>query len=167
GGGRGLAELHRRAVVVGRRGGSPGPARSAEERYEKELQDTVGPTAFRLGSDEDPRGYTQLGQRCSDQYHKQDPNYPDNLEGPGAAMTWCQNIYLFAQAATMAGNNLTRESFNNAMSQIQGFGGSIVPDLTFGPTQRAGPHNYRTVQIHVNHDKACPKKADGGDQGSC
>jgi len=139
----------------------------AETKYEKELQDTVGPTAFRLGSDEDPRGYTQLGQRCSDQYHKQDPNYSDNLEGPGAAMTWCQNIYLFAQAATMAGNNLTRESFNNAMSHIQGFGGSIVPDLTFGPTQRAGPHNYRTVQIHVNHDKACPKKADGGDQGSC
>jgi hypothetical protein len=139
----------------------------AETKYEKELQDTVGPTAFRLGSDEDPRGYTQLGQTCNDQYHKQDPNYPDYLEGPGVAMTWCQNIYLFAQAATMAGNNLTRDSFNNAMSQIQGFGGSIVPDLTYGPSMRAGPHNYRTVQIHVNHDKVCPKKADGGDQGSC
>ena len=139
----------------------------AEAKYEKELQDAVGPTAFRLGSDEDPRGYTPLGQTCSDQYHKQDPNYSQNLEGPGVAMTWCQNIYLFAQAATMAGNDLTRDSFNNAMSQIQGFGGTIVPDLTFGPTERAGPHNYRTVQIHVNHDKACPKKADGGDQGSC
>ena len=139
----------------------------AEAKYEKELQDTVGPTAFRLGSDEDPRGYTQLGQTCNDQYHKQDPNYTDDLEGPGSAMTWCQNIYLFAQAATMAGNNLTRDSFDNAMSQIQGFGGSIVPDLTFGPTMRAGPHNYRTVQIHVNHDKACPLKKDGGDQGSC
>jgi hypothetical protein len=139
----------------------------AEAKYEKELQDTVGPTAFRLGSDEDPRGYTPLGQTCNDQYHKQDPNYSDYLEGPGSAMTWCQNIYLFAQAATMAGPNLTRDSFNYAMSQIQGFGGSIVPDLTFGPTMRAGPHNYRTVQIHVNHDKACPKKADGGDQGSC
>lgn len=139
----------------------------AESKYEKELQGTVGPTAFRLGSDEDPRGYTDLGQTCSAQYHKQDPNYTQNLEGPGVAMTWCQNIYLFAQAATMAGNDLTRDSFNNAMSQIQGFGGSVVPDLTFGPGVRAGPHNYRTVEIHVNHDKACPKKDDGGDQGSC
>jgi hypothetical protein len=82
-------------------------------------------------------------------------------------MTWCQNIYLFAQAATMAGPNLTRDSFVNAMSQIQGFGGSVVPDLTFGSTVRSGPHNYRNVQIHVNHDKACPKKYVGGDQGSC
>jgi len=121
----------------------------AELKYKRELQNTVGPTAFRLGDNEDPTGYT------------------DDLEGPGSAMTWCQNIYLFAQAATMAGNNLTRDSFDNAMSQIQGFGGSIVPDLTFGPTMRAGPHNYRTVQIHVNHDKACPLKKDGGDQGSC
>ena len=139
----------------------------AEAKYEKELQDTVGPTAFRLGSDEDPRGYTPLGQTCNDLYHKQDPNYSDYLEGPGVAMTWCQNIYLFAQAATMAGPNLTRDAFVNAMSQIQGFGGSVVPDLTFGPTVRSGPHNYRTVQIHVNEDKTCPKKYDGGDQGSC
>jgi ABC-type branched-subunit amino acid transport system substrate-binding protein len=140
----------------------------AETQYEKELQDTVGPTAFRLGSAESPKGYTALGQRCSDQFHKQDPNYSQNLEGPGSAMTWCQNIYLFAQAATMAGNNLTRDTFNNAMSQIQNFGGSVVPDLTFGSDQRAGPHLYRTVQIHVNHDNACPDlQQDGNPQGSC
>ncbi|HEV3227013.1 MAG TPA: ABC transporter substrate-binding protein [Acidimicrobiales bacterium] len=139
----------------------------AETKYEKELQDTVGPTAFRLGSNEDPTGYTQLGQTCSDQYHKQDPNYSQNLEGPGVAMTWCQNIYLFAQAATNAGVNLTRDTFDNAMSQIQGFGGSVVPDLTYGADVRAGPHNYRTVQIHVNHDGACPPKATPGPQGSC
>jgi ABC-type branched-subunit amino acid transport system substrate-binding protein len=139
----------------------------AESVYKNELQDTVGPTAFRLGSDEDPRGYTALGQTCSDQYHKQDPSKKDNLEGPGAAMTWCQNVYLFAQAATDAGDNLTRDTFNDAMSRIQGFGGSIVPDITFGAGVHAGPHLYRTVQIHVNDDKACPKKDDGGDQGSC
>jgi ABC-type branched-subunit amino acid transport system substrate-binding protein len=139
----------------------------AESVYKKELQDTVGPTAFRLGNDEDPRGYTPLGEKCSEQYHKQDPTYQHNLEGPGAAMTWCQNIYLFAQAATAAGDDLTRDGFDTAMSQVQGFGGSIVPDLTFGPGVHSGPHQYRTVKIHVNDDKACPKKDDGGDQGSC
>jgi hypothetical protein len=139
----------------------------AEAQYKNELQNAVGPTAFRLGSNEDPSGYTDLGQTCSAQYHKQDPNYTDNLEGPGVAMTWCQNIYLFAQAATMAGNNLTRDTFNNAMSQVQGFGGSVVPDLTFGPGVRSGPHNYRLVQIHVNDDHACPPKATPGEQGSC
>jgi hypothetical protein len=133
----------------------------AESKYEKELQDTVGPTAFRLGSPEEPKGYTELGLRCSDLYHQADPSYPHNLEGPGAAMTWCQNIYLFAQAATIAGNNLTRDSFNNAMSGIEGFGG------TYGPGVHAGPHLYRIVQIHVNHDKQCPLNDKGQDQGSC
>jgi ABC-type branched-subunit amino acid transport system substrate-binding protein len=139
----------------------------AESKYEAALQDTIGPTAFRLGSPEEPKGYTELGLRCSDQFHKQDPNWAHNLEGPGAAMTWCQNIYLFARAATMAGNNLNRDTFNNAMSQIQNFGGAVVPDLTFGSAQHAGPHNYRTVQIHVNGDKQCPKNDQGADQGSC
>src|SRR5258705_6300049 len=139
----------------------------AEAKYEKELQDTVAPTAFRLGDPEEPKGYTPLGLRCSDLYHKADPNYQHNLEGPGSAMTWCQNIYLFAQAATMAGTSLTRDTFNNAMGQIQGFGGTIVPDLTYGPGVHAGPHLYRMVQIHVNHDKQCPLNDKGEDQGSC
>jgi hypothetical protein len=139
----------------------------AELKYKKALQNTVGPTAFRLGDREDPTGYTPLGVHCSDEFHKQDPSFNQNLEGPGAAMTWCQNIYLFAQAATMAGNNLTRDTFNNAMSQVQGFGGSVVPDLTFGHGVHSGPHLYRTVQIHVNDDHACPPKSTPGEQGSC
>lgn len=139
----------------------------AELKYKNALQNTVGPTAFRLGDREDPTGYTPLGVHCSDEVHKQDPTKTDNLEGPGADMTWCQNIYLFAHAATMAGNNLTRDTFNNAMSQIQGFGGTVVPDLTFGPGVHAGPHLFRTVQIHVNDDHACPPKSTPGEQGSC
>ncbi|MEY2432949.1 MAG: hypothetical protein QOC92_2674 [Acidimicrobiaceae bacterium] len=139
----------------------------AETQYENELQDTIGPTVFMLGNNEFPGGYTPLGEICSQLYHKQDPNYPDDLEGVGTAMTWCQNIFVFAQAATLAGNNLTRDTFNHAMTQVQGFGGSIVPDLTFAGGLHAGPHQYRTVQIHVNGDKACPKKKDGGDHGSC
>jgi hypothetical protein len=139
----------------------------AEFKYERALQDTIGPTAFMLGNNEFPGGYTPLGEVCSAKYHEQDPSYPDDLEGVGAAMTWCQNIYLFAHAATMAGNDLKRATFNAAMEQVQGFGGSIVPDLTFGQGVRAGPHSYRTVQIHVNHDHKCPKKKDGGDHGSC
>jgi ABC-type branched-subunit amino acid transport system substrate-binding protein len=142
----------------------------AESKYAKELQDTKGPSAFRLGSAENPSGYTALGQTCFDKYLAQDPGYPHNLEGVGVAMTWCQNIYLFERAATMAGNNLTRDSFNTAMSQIQGFAGSISPDLTFGPDLRSGPHQYRMVQIHVNDraNNSCPDlQQDGNPQGSC
>jgi hypothetical protein len=54
------------------------------------------------------------------------------------------------------------------MSRIQNFGGAVVPQLTFAPDVHAGPHQYRTVQIHVNHDNACPfKQQDGKPQGSC
>jgi hypothetical protein len=142
----------------------------AEMKYAKELQNTVGPTAFRLGDQENPMGYTPLGVHCSDVVHAYDPSFPGNLEGPGSDMTWCQNIYLFAQAATKAGNNLTRDGFNNAMSQIQGFGGAVVPDLTYGPNVYAGPHLYRTVEIHVNdraHNSCTYLQSDGGAQGSC
>jgi hypothetical protein len=87
-------------------------------------------------------------------------------------MTWCQNIYLFAQAATAAGNNLTRDGFNAAMGQIRGFVGGIVPDLTFGqdPYAFAGPHQYRMVEIWVNDrsNNQCPfLQQDGNPQGSC
>ena len=144
----------------------------AETKYAKELQGTVGPTAFKLGDQEAPPGYTDLGRHCSDVVHAYDPSMTNNLEGPGSDMTWCQNIYLFAQAATMAGNNLTRDSFNAAMGQIQGFAGGIVPDLTFGqsPYVYAGPHQYRSVEMWVNNkqDNKCPfLQQDGGPQGSC
>jgi ABC-type branched-subunit amino acid transport system substrate-binding protein len=140
-----------------------------EAKYKKELQNTVGPTTFRLGDNEDPTGYTPLGEHCFEAFKVQDPTFSNNLEGPGAALTWCQNIYLFAKAAQMAGNQLTRAGFDGAMRQIQGFGGSVNPDLTFGvdPYVYSGPHLYRIVEIHVNDDHKCPPKATPGEQGSC
>jgi hypothetical protein len=144
----------------------------AETKYAKELQGTIGPTTFKLGDQEAPPGYTDLGRHCSDAVHAYDTSMTNNLEGPGADMTWCQNIYLFAQAATMAGNNLTRDGFNSAMGQIQGFVGGVVPELSFGqgPYPYAGPQQYRLVQIWVNNrqDNKCPfMQQDGNPQGSC
>lgn len=144
----------------------------AEAKYSKELQGAVGPTAFKLGDQEAPPGYTDLGRHCSDVVHAYDPGMTNNLEGPGSDMTWCQNIYLFAQAATMAGNQLTRDGFNAAMAQIRGFVGGIVPDLTFGqdPYGYSGPHQYRMVEIWVNDrsNNQCPfMQQDGNPQGSC
>ena len=144
----------------------------AETKYAKELQGSTGPTAFKLGDQEAPPGYTDLGRHCSDAVHAYDPSMTSNLEGPGADMMWCQNIYLFAQAATMAGNNLTRDGFNAAMRQIQGFTGGVVNVLTFGqdPYVYAGPQQYRTVEIWVNdrkNNKCTFFQSDGGPQGSC
>jgi hypothetical protein len=82
-------------------------------------------------------------------------------------MTWCQDINLFATAARMAGSNLTRARFVNAMAHITNFPGGVIPNLRFGPGRYAGPHLQRVVSPHVNSDKACPPKKDGTAQGTC
>ncbi|MHB8464472.1 MAG: ABC transporter substrate-binding protein [Acidimicrobiales bacterium] len=131
----------------------------------------VGPTSYVLGSHDDTRGYTPQGEDCYKVWQKSNPGVtppPQHwLEATGTAMTWCQNIRLFAQAATAAGPMLTRAGFDAAMMHIAHFPGTVVPDQSFGPNRRAGPHEYRTVQIHENGDKRCPKLASGKDQGSC
>jgi hypothetical protein len=131
----------------------------------------IGPTSFILGNSNDQRGYSPLELDCYNVWMKANPGVTPpphhHVESTGTAMTYCQNIRLFAKAATMAGPNLTRMGFDSAMSQITHFPGTVVPDLAFGPSTRAGPHQYRTVQIHENGDKKCPKLADGNDQGSC
>jgi len=130
-----------------------------------------GPTSYMIGGHEDPRGYTPQGLDCYHAWMKANPGTtppPHHyLEIAGTAMRWCETIRLFAQAARMAGPNLTRAGFDNAMAQIVHFPGTLTPDLTFGPTRFGGPHLFRTVQTHENGDKQCPKLADGTDQGSC
>ena len=131
----------------------------------------VGPTSYVLGTHDDTRGYDPQGLDCYNVWMKANPGVTPPpahwLEATGTAMTWCENIRLFSQAAALAGPSLTRAGFDAAMAKIDHFPGTVVPDLSFSSSRHAGPHQYRTIQIHENGDKKCPKKADGGDQGSC
>ena len=95
-------------------------------------------------------------------------DYHGYLESTGTAMTWCQNIRLFAQAATMAGANVTRLGFGVAMAHVSSFAGTVVPVLAYGPNRAWGPQQYRVVKIHKNSDRACPpKEYDNTPQGTC
>jgi hypothetical protein len=138
---------------------------------DKEIDNQSGPTSYVLGTHDDPRGYSPAALDCYHVWMKSNPGVtppPDHfVEATGTAMTYCQNIRLFAQAARMAGPNLTRAGFDAAMAQITNFPGTVVDNLSFAPGQYAGPHEYRTVQIHENGDHACPKLFDGKNQGSC
>jgi branched-chain amino acid transport system substrate-binding protein len=91
------------------------------------------------------------------------------IEEQGPIVGWCQVISLFADAAKLAGPNLTRRSFVEAMASIKNFPGTYSPVLSFGPNQYAGPQQYRVVRIHNNSptDNQCVLTYDGVPQGTC
>ena len=74
----------------------------------------------------------------------------DDIEEQGPVQGWCQEIRLFAQAATAAGKNLDRRSFVTAMSKISNFPGGYSPILTYGPNKFYGPTEYQVVRLHDN-----------------
>jgi ABC-type branched-subunit amino acid transport system substrate-binding protein len=150
----------------------------AEAIYKTELDGMYGLTYQTLGNSDDERGYKQLPQAedCYKTWLAAHPTpFPDAddprgevvIESQGPILNECENIRLFAEAARRAGPNLTRESFDAAMATITGFGGTLVPDLTYGPNRHAGPDKVRTVQIHVNTDHKCALTSGGKTQGSC
>ena len=72
------------------------------------------------------------------------------IEEQGPVQAWCTEIRLFAQAATMAGKDLNRRTFVEAMSRINDFPGGDAPLLSFGPDKFSGPTEFRVVGLHVN-----------------
>jgi ABC-type branched-subunit amino acid transport system substrate-binding protein len=57
---------------------------------------------------------------------------------------------LWAQAARMAGPNLTREAWTKAMAQVKDFTQTAFsPSFTFGPSKWSGPTQIRVVQFHA------------------
>ena len=150
---------------------------SAGGPYAKELNNAVNPTFFNLG---DPDGPYQPGTPaagCNAAFNKysgaawakSDPNpYKGYIEATGTAMTWCENIDLFAAAARLVpANALTQQAFTTAMARLGSWPAARQPTLAYGPQRRAGPHQYRVVEEHVNSDHACPLEADGSTQGDC
>jgi Periplasmic binding protein len=128
--------------------------------YEKALNGQEGVTAETLGGIDSPvpesqGGYDPGVRSCCDVWHKAYPKKPkgninDDIEEQGPVQAWCQEIRLFAQAATMAGQDLNRRTFVEAMSRIRDFPGGYSPVLSFGPDKFYGPTQYRVVEVHNN-----------------
>jgi Periplasmic binding protein len=128
--------------------------------YEKALNGQEGVTTETLGgidSDvpESQGGYDPGVRSCWTLWHKVYPQIPkgninDDIEEQGPVQAWCQEIRLFAKAATMAGQDLDRRTFVEAMSMITNFPGGFSPVLSYGPHKFYGPTEYRVVKVHNN-----------------
>ena len=129
--------------------------------YDKALNGQQGVTVETLGGIDSPipqaqGGYDPGVRSCWTTWHKAYPQTPkgninDNIEEQGPVQGWCQEIRLFAQAATMAGKDLNRRTFVEAMSHITKFPGGYSPILSYGPNKFYGPTQYRVVKVHSNH----------------
>jgi hypothetical protein len=129
--------------------------------YEKALNGQEGVTAETLGGidlpvPESQGGYDPGVRSCWTVWHKAYPQTPkgninDDIEEQGPVQGWCQEINLFAKAATMAGKDLNRRTFVEAMSHITDFPGGYAPVLSYGPDKFSGPTQYRVVEVHDNH----------------
>jgi ABC-type branched-subunit amino acid transport system substrate-binding protein len=128
--------------------------------FEKELDGQEGVTTETLGGVDDNRPQAQGGydagvRSCWNIWHAAYPATPkgnmnDYIEEQGPIQGWCQEIDLFTKAATMAGKNLTRRTFVEAMSKITGDAGGYSPQLNFGPGKFYGPTEYQVVALHNN-----------------
>jgi Periplasmic binding protein len=128
--------------------------------YEKALNGQEGVTTETLGGIDDTRpesegGYDAGVRSCFTTWHKAYPQVPpgnlnDFIEEQGPIQGWCQEIRLFAAAATAAGRNLSRRTFDSAMATITDFPGGYSPVLSYGPDKQYGPAQYRVVSLHNN-----------------
>jgi hypothetical protein len=128
--------------------------------FEKELDGQEGVTTETLGGVDDDRpqsqgGYDPSVRGCWDIWHAAYPAIPkgnmnDFIEEQGPVQGWCQEIDLFAKAATMAGKDLNRRTFVEAMAKITNYPGGYSPEFSFGPDKFSGPTEYQVVALHNN-----------------
>ena len=147
--------------------------------YEQALDGQEGVTTLTLGGFDDNRPESQGGydpgvRSCYDTWHKAYPKVPPGqqtyfIEEQGPIVAWCQGVRLFATAARMAGPDLNRRTFVEAMSRIKNYPGTWSPVLSFGPDKFYGPTQYRVVALHNNvpPSSACLLKTNGKPQGTC
>jgi hypothetical protein len=128
--------------------------------FEKALDGQEGVTTETLGGIDDSRPQAQGGydpgvRSCWNTWHKAYPQTPkgnmnDFIEEQGPVQGWCQEIRLFAKAATAAGPDLNRRTFVEAMSKVTDYPGGYSPILSFGPDKFSGPTEYEVVSLHNN-----------------
>lgn len=147
--------------------------------YEAALNGQEGVTTETLGGFDDNRPESQGGydpgvRACYNAWHKAYPKpVPPAtsafIEEQGAIQGWCTTINLFVTAARMAGRDLNRRTFVEAMSRIRNFPGGYAPVLTFGPDKYYGPTQYQVVEIHNNvpPSSLCKLKTNHQPQGTC
>ncbi len=147
--------------------------------YEKALDGQEGLTTETLGGIDDTRpeaegGYDPGVRSCFTAWHKAYPQIPKGnqnfyLEEQGPVQGWCQEIRLFAAAATAAGPHLDRRTFDTAMAKISNFPGGYSPILSYGPGKFYGPTQYRVVRLHTNSPPSsqCKFPLDHIPQGVC
>jgi len=147
--------------------------------YEQALNGQQGVTTETLGGFDDARpeaqgGYDSGLRSCFNTWHAAYPKPPKGnesfyIEEQGPIAGWCQEIKLFAQAATMAGKELNRRTFVQAMSRITNFPGTWYTVLSYSPTKMYGPTQYQVVSLHNNvpPSSACKLKTNHKPQGTC
>ena len=149
----------------------------AEFQYPDLLSGQIGPTVYTLGSEDDDRpnglagdGYIPTAKACWVTWHK-DHKKPPYIEAQGPTMRWCESIHLLARALDLAGRNLNRRTFIDALGKIQNFDAPLTPVLSFSPDKHAGPVEYRTLRPVKNGNTAetnkCPPRRQGDFHGSC
>jgi hypothetical protein len=124
------------------------------------LDGQEGLTTETLGGIDDDRPQSQGGydpgvRACYTAWHKAFPKPPAGALGPyieeqGPVQAWCTAIHLFATAAKMAGHDLNRRTFVEAMSRVKNFSGGFSPVLSYGPHKFYGPVQYQVVRLHNN-----------------
>jgi hypothetical protein len=143
--------------------------------FEKELNGQEGVTTLTLGGIDDNRpesegGYDPAVRKCWEEWIAKYPGpYNRNfIEEQGPIAAWCGVIDLFATAARMAGRNLDRRTFVEAMASIRNFPGTWEPSLSYGPDKFYGPTEYRVVEIHNNIPEGqCPRPKYPAPPGTC
>jgi hypothetical protein len=147
--------------------------------FEKALDGQEGITTETLGGFDDSRpesqgGYNPGVRSCFNTWHAKYPKVPPGkesfyIEEQGPIAAWCQGVRLFAQAAKMAGHDLNRRTFVEAMSRIQGYPGTWSAPLSYGADKFYGPTKFRVVELHNNvpPSSACIIKTNGQPQGTC
>ena len=129
--------------------------------FQKALNGQEGVTTETLGGIDDSRpeaqgGYDPGVRSCWVTWHKAYPEIPkgnmnDFIEEQGPVQGWCQEIRLFAEAATKAGKDLNRRTFVEAMSTIKNYPGRFLAlSSLFGPKSTPAPLEYQVVSLHVN-----------------
>jgi hypothetical protein len=147
--------------------------------YNTALNGQMGISTLTLGGFDDARpeaqgGYDPGVRTCFTTWHKAYPQVPKGqesfyIEEQGPIAGWCQGVRLFAEAAKMAGPNLNRRTFVQAMSRITNYPGTLSPVLSYSPTKFYGPTQYQVVKLHTNSPatSACKLKTNHKPQGTC
>jgi hypothetical protein len=134
--------------------------------FPKTLNGSPGPSFLRLGEWYAPKRYAPAEQRCNDIWKAANPT-AKNLENAGVGMRYCQNIFLFVEAARRTGRNLTREGWSEAMKTITNYDAPTTPVLNFGPGNWSGPTMVRDLELRVDKKGCEPQQFSSEDDGTC